>query len=230
MEEPPQQGGPVQQFFWEQPARVSHSAQLSPGKPMALSSNSCKLPGFSSFWSFYYCYLKRSFAFPPKHPIHLGDFFVFCLLITAEDTCCQPLPPPEHCTALSESFLFVLSYQYLPRCRLRNQPFTALAWGNPLMTIREKGLTSSQRWTLPQLLLLLPPCLVFITYIAHRQVICNKRNQSISSNRCLLSWMNNLEIFSLREMQHLNYLVLVISKVFVKPTTSFACALWWRIL
>lgn len=197
---------------------------------MALSSNSCKLPGFSSFWSFYYCYLKRSFAFPPKHPIHLGDFFVFCLLITAEDTCCQPLPPPEHCTALSESFLFVLSYQYLPRCRLRNQPFTALAWGNPLMTIREKGLTSSQRWTLPQLLLLLPPCLVFITYIAHRQVICNKRNQSISSNRCLLSWMNNLEIFSLREMQHLNYLVLVISKVFVKPTTSFACALWWRIL
>lgn len=29
------------------------------------------------FWSFYYCYLKRSFAFPPKHPSHLGDFFVF---------------------------------------------------------------------------------------------------------------------------------------------------------
>ncbi|KAM9265691.1 secretory carrier-associated membrane protein 4 isoform 1-T2 [Morus bassanus] len=79
------------------------------------------------FLVFYYCYLKRSFAFPPKHPSHLGDFFGFCLLIAAEDTCCQPSPPPELCTASSGSFLFALSYQYLLHCRLRNQPFTALA-------------------------------------------------------------------------------------------------------
>ena len=77
MEEPSQQGGTVQQFFWEQPARVPHSAQLSPRKPMALSSNSCKLPGFSSFWSFYCCYLKRSFAFPPQAPQSSWGLFWF---------------------------------------------------------------------------------------------------------------------------------------------------------
>lgn len=41
---------------------------------------------------------------PAKHPSHLGDFFVFCLLITAEDTCCQPSPPPELCTAYRKVF------------------------------------------------------------------------------------------------------------------------------
>ncbi|PKK19278.1 secretory carrier membrane protein 4, partial [Columba livia] len=46
--EPAQQGGPVQQFFGEQPAGVPHGAQLPPGKPMALSHR-CKLPGLSAF-------------------------------------------------------------------------------------------------------------------------------------------------------------------------------------
>lgn len=47
--EPAQQGGPVQQFFGEQPAGVPHGAQLPPGKPMALSGDRCKLPGLSAF-------------------------------------------------------------------------------------------------------------------------------------------------------------------------------------
>lgn len=103
MEEPPQQGGPVQQFFREQPARVSHSAQLSPGKPMALSSNSCKLPGFSSFLVLLLLLFEKIICIPlhvPQSSWGLSCFF--CLLITAEDVCCQPTPPQELCTALSE--------------------------------------------------------------------------------------------------------------------------------
>lgn len=131
MEEPSQQGGSVQQFFWEQPARVSHSAQLPLWKPMALSSNSCKLPGFSPFWSFYSCSWKRSFAFPPKHPTHLGDLSGSCLLIPAEYPCSQPFPPLLHCTAMAESFLFALSHQYLPRCKLRTNPPLPLRESSP---------------------------------------------------------------------------------------------------
>lgn len=79
MEEPPQQGGPVQQFFWEQPAGVSHSAQLSPGKPMALSSNSCKLPGFSSFLVLLLLLFEKIICIPlhvPQSSWGLSCFFV----------------------------------------------------------------------------------------------------------------------------------------------------------
>lgn len=108
MEEPPQQGGPVQQFFWEQPARVSHSVQLSPGKPMALSSNSCKLPGFSSFLVLLLLLFEKIICIPLHIPQSSGDFLFFCLLVTAEDVCCQPTAPRELCTALSERWFFCL--------------------------------------------------------------------------------------------------------------------------
>lgn len=63
---------------------------------------------------------------PPSTPVILGTFLFFVSSSLQEDTCCQPLPPPELCTALSESFLFALSYQYLPHRRLRNQRYPCL--------------------------------------------------------------------------------------------------------
>lgn len=57
------------------------------------------------------------------------------------------------------------------------------------------------------------------------RTVGDKRSQSISGNWCLLSGMNKLEFFTLRETRHLNDSVLVMAKVFVKPTTSLACAL-----
>lgn len=82
-----------------------------------------------SFLVFLFLFLQKIICIPPKHPTHLGDLSGSCLPIPAEYPCSEPFPPPLHCTAMAESFLFALSHQYLPRCRLRTNPSLPLLEG-----------------------------------------------------------------------------------------------------